>query len=106
MTQEETIRYLCRIKALVWRSIDASGDTASDCVCADQTLPKDLIRDDGMALDWMLNAVVLRLQQECRAIPPDVLRVLSALAAGDAPLSAITCPMCRDEVRGRDVRTT
>jgi hypothetical protein len=31
-------------------------------------------------------------------------RVLSALVAGDAPLGAITCPMCRDEVRSRDVK--
>jgi hypothetical protein len=79
MTQEESTRYLCRIKALVWRSIDPHGLTASDCVCADQTLPKDLIRDEGLALDWMLNAIVMRLQQECRVIPPDVLREVTDL---------------------------
>lgn len=30
--------------------------------------------------------------------------LVSALAAGHAPLGAITCPLCRDEVRARDVR--
>lgn len=30
--------------------------------------------------------------------------VLAGLAIGHAPLGAITCPLCRDEVRSRDVR--
>lgn len=32
-----------------------------------------------------------------------VKQVLNALAVGTAPLGAITCPLCRDEVRVRDV---
>jgi sarcosine oxidase delta subunit len=33
-----------------------------------------------------------------------VQHVLSALAAGAAPLGAITCPMCRDEVHSSAVK--
>ena len=71
MTQEQTIRYLCRIKALVWRSIDPAGRTASDCVCADQSLSTELIRDEGLALDWMLEAVVQRLDGGCYTMALD-----------------------------------
>lgn len=38
---------------------------------------------------------------------PEVARanadVLDALAQGHAPLAAMTCPLCRDEVRAKDV---
>jgi hypothetical protein len=30
-------------------------------------------------------------------------RIVNALAMGHAPLQAITCPICHDEVRSRDV---
>ncbi len=33
-----------------------------------------------------------------------VIGIVAALAIGHAPLGAITCPLCRDEVRARDVK--
>lgn len=33
-----------------------------------------------------------------------VRQVLDALSVGAAPLGGITCPLCRDEVRAKDVR--
>lgn len=61
MTHEESIRYACRIKALVWRSIDPRSETASDCMCADSPGGPGGFRDEGLALDWMLEAVRMRL---------------------------------------------
>jgi hypothetical protein len=40
-----------------------------------------------------------------KAVADYVRGILAALAIGHAPLGAITCPLCRDEVRAKDVQS-
>lgn len=64
MTRDEAVRYACRIKALVWRTIDSGGHTASDCFCEDSPGGPGGFRDEGAALAYILEAVRAKLADD------------------------------------------